>query len=179
MKGNKKILIAIAMMLFTVVFTSYAIYRNSVTGNGTIKAANWVVQVKGTAINSATLDFDYDDIVWTSNPGKNNTIAPGAVGTITIPVDATGSEVDVLLTAAVVSGATLPNGFTAVVTSGTSGEQTIAYNASSMTANVVVTVTWTGDTDDTPAKDVTDMAAAGSTLTIPVTLTARQKLAGE
>ena len=179
MKGNKKILIAIAMMLFTVVFTSYAIYRNSVTGNGTIKAANWVVQVNGTAINSATLDFDYDDIVWTSNPGKNNTIAPGAVGTITIPVDATGSEVDVLLTAEVDSSAVLPDGFTAEVTSGTSGEQTIAYSASDMRANVVVTVTWTGTLEDTTAKDTTDMAAAGSTLTIPVSLTARQKLAGE
>ncbi len=177
MKGNKKILVAIAMMLFTVVFTSYAIYRSSATGNGTLKAANWVVTVDGSSIESVSLDFDISDIDWTSgvHMGKNNTIAPGDTGTITIPVDATGSEVDVLLTAELGDITGLPDGMTVTV-NGTNGVQEIEYNASSMTANVVLTVTWAGALTDNSTKDGTDKTAAGSNLTIPVTLTARQKL---
>ena len=177
MKKNKKLLvIAVLLLLISVGYGTYAIYRQSATGNGSIKAAKWSIKVDGTAISSANLAFDIDDITWTTHTGKNNTIAPGDSGTITIPVDATGSEVDVLLEAEIPTSATLPNGFTATVTSGTNGKQEIAYNASSMTTNVVITVTWTGTLSDDSSKDTTDLAAQGTTLSIPVNLTARQKL---
>ena len=177
MKKNKKLLvIAVLLLLISVGYGTYAIYRQSANGTGSIKAAAWSVKVKGTDIASANLAFDIDDISWTTHTGKNNTIAPGDSGTITIPVDATGSEVDVLLEAEIGSTASLPNGFTATVTSGTNGKQEIAYNASSMTANVVITVTWTGTLSDESSKDTTDLAAQGTTLSIPVNLTARQKL---
>ena len=177
MKGNKKILVAIIMMLFTIVFTTYAIYRSSATGNGTLRAANWVVTIDGNNIESTTLDFDISDIDWTNgvHTGKNNTIAPGDTGTITIPVVATGSEVDVILEAKLGSLTGLPDGMT-VTLNGNNGKQEIAYNASSMTADVVLTVTWAGALTDNSTKDGTDKTAAGSNLTIPVTLTARQKL---
>ena len=176
MKGNKKLLaVALLLLLVTVTFGTYAIYRQSVSGNGTIKAAAWNVTVKGSAIESANLDFGIGDITWTTHRGKNNTIAPGDTGTITIPVVATGSEVDVELSAAITSTAGLPAGFTAEVTSGTSGVQTIPYG-DTMTANVVITVTWVGTEEDLAGKDQTDLDAAGSTLTIPVTLTAQQSL---
>ena len=179
MKGNKKILVAIALLLLiSISFTTYAIYRSSATGTGTIKAAKWDVKVKGTSIESTTLNLDFgiNDITWTNHTGKNGTIAPGDSGTITIPVTATGSEVDVLLTARIGSGATLPTGFTAEVTSGTAGVQTIAYNATSMTANVVVTITWTGTTEDSSDKDTSDKSVNDTNLSIPLTLEARQKL---
>jgi hypothetical protein len=177
MKGNKKILVAIVLLLLvSVTFTTLAIYRSSANGTGTIKAAKWDVKVNGTAIESATMNFDISNITWTTHTGKNNTIAPGDSGTITIPVDASGSEVDVLLTAAIGSGASLPAGFTAEVTSGTAGVQTIEYGAT-MTANVVVTVTWTGTIADETGKDTTDKAVNDTNLSIPVTLEARQKLA--
>ena len=70
--------------------------------------------------------------------------------------------------------ATLPNGFTAAVTSG--ANTTIAYNATSMKATVTVTVTWEGALTDDTAKDGTDLAVKGTQLTIPVTVTARQAL---
>ena len=173
MKGNKKILVAIIMMLFTIAFTTYAIYRSTATGNGTLRAANWVVKIDGNNIESVSLDFDSG-----THLGKNNTIAPGDTGTITIPVDATGSEVDVILTAELGDISGLPDGMT-VTLNGTNGEQEIAYNASSMTADVVLTVTWAGALSDNTTKDGTDKTAAGSNLTIPVTLTARQKLASD
>ena len=178
MKGNKKILvIAILLLLISVTFTTYAIYRSSTTGTGSVKAAAWSVKVNNTDISSANLNFNFNDITWTTHTGKNNTIAPGDSGTITFTVDATGSEVDVLLESAIdTSSANLPDGFTAAVTSGTNGAQTIAYNASSMTATVTITVTWTGTLADNETKDGTDLAAQGQSLSIPVTLTARQKL---
>ena len=175
MKGNKKILVAIVLMLLiSVTFTTLAIYRSSATATGTIKAAAWSVKVDGQNIETATLTFDYSDITWTTHTGKNNTIAPGDTGVITIPVDATGSEVDVLFEAELGS-TTLPAGFTAAIASDST--TSIAYASSGMTGNIKINVTWTGTTADETSKDTTDKAAAGSNLSIPVTITARQKLA--
>ena len=47
MKGNKKLLIiAVLLLLITVSYTTYAIYRESTTATGTIQAAAWSVKVK-------------------------------------------------------------------------------------------------------------------------------------
>lgn len=182
MKGNKKILlVAILVLLITVVFSSYAIYRTSQTASGSIRAAKWNVTIGSQAQQTANFAFGVSDIQWTTHTGKNNTIAPGDSGTITIPVDADGSEVDVLLTATIGDVTGLPAGMTATVTSGTNGVQTIQYNATEgqMEANVVITITWTGTIEDLEGKDTTDIAKQNANLTIPVTLTARQKLASD
>ena len=155
MKGNKKILVAIVLMLLiSVTFTTLAIYRSSATATGTVRAAKWDVKVDGTAIESVNYTFDASDITWTSLTGYNDTIAPGSEGYIEIPVSAAGSEVDVLLTAALGS-TTLPTG---------------------MTANVRINIAWAGAESDAVEKDTTDKAAQNSTLSIPVTLTAKQSL---
>ena len=175
MKGNKKILaVAFLVLLLAVCFGTYAIYRNASEGTGTVDAAAWSVQVKGQPISN-TWTFGYSDITWTTLTGYNNTIAPGSTGQITIPVNATGSEVDVIITAAL-GRATLPNGMTVSLHSG-SDSQTIAYNASSMTANVVLDIAWAGSDSDTDAKDTTDKAAQNTEISIPVTLTAKQSVA--
>lgn len=178
MKGNKKVLtLAVLVLLLAVCFTTYAIYRQSASGTGTLDAAAWSVQVNGSDIASANFDFGINDITWTTHTGKNNTIAPGDSGTITIPVDATGSEVDVLVEATIdTANANLPDGFTATV-SGNNGVTEIPYAASNMTDSITITVTWSGTVEDTSTKDGTDLDAAGDELSIPVTLTARQKLA--
>lgn len=177
MKGNKKLLVvAVLLLLVAVGFGTYAIYRETASGTGSLKAAAWSVTIDGTAVKNANFDFDINDITWTTHTGKNDTIAPGDSGTITIPVVATGSEVDVLVEAELDTSATLPDGFT-VSLSGTNGVTEIPHNASSMTANIVVTVTWEGTLADPSTKDTTDLAAQGSNLSIPINLTARQKLA--
>ncbi len=186
MKGNKKLLIiAVLLLLITVSYTTYAIYRESTTATGTIQAAAWSVKVKkandtndAVAFETANVTFTAADVTWTNNPAKvDGKIAPGATGTISFTVDATGSEVDVVLTAAMdTEGAsTLPDGMTVEVAPA-SGEQTIAYNATSMTGTVTLNVTWTGTLEDTAAKDGTDLAAQGTSFTVPVKLTARQGL---
>ena len=181
MKGNKKLLIvAILLLLVAVSYTTYAIYRESKTANGTVQAAAWSVKVKkssengdGTAMSSANLTFTSADITWAENPGKNGKIAPGARGSISFDVDATGSEVDVILTAALGTVTGLPNGFTVELDETT---QDIEYNATEMKGTVTLNITWTGTLEDTTAKDGTDLAVKGTEFTIPVTLTARQGL---
>lgn len=186
MKGNKKILIATLLLLIvTIGFGTYAIYRSSSSGTGTVKASGWSAKVKkgsgtATAMETATLDFTLSDVTWTTNPGANNTIAPGSTGTITFEIDLTGSEVDTSYTASVgqikVDNSNYTGtAITASVTTGSSG--TIAYNASSMKATVVVTVAWAGAVGDNSTKDTSDKALQGKTITIPVTLTAQQSLA--
>ena len=176
MKGNKKVLVLAVLVLLLSVAGTFAIYRNSAAGTGTVEAAAWSVKVKGAGIENATFTFGYDDITWTTLTGYNNTIAPGSTGVINIPVDATGSEVDVLVTAAL-GQATLPSGMTVSLATG-SDSQTIAYSSSSMTTNVSLNIAWSGSDSDTSAKDGTDLAAKGTTLSIPVTLTAKQSVTG-
>lgn len=184
MKRNKKFLIAaVLLLLISVSFTTYAIYRESTTANGTVQAAAWSVKLKKASdtgeaapFKTANLTFTAADVTWTNNPSKvAGKIAPGATGTIQFTVDATGSEVDVVLTAAMGTVTGLPDGMTVSVANG-SASQTIAYNATSMTATVTLNVTWTGTLEDTTTKDGTDLAAQGTSFTVPVELTARQGL---
>ena len=177
MKGNKKILLlSILVLLITVCFGTYAIYRASGSANGSIKAAAWSVKINDTDIASANYTFDASNITWTKLTGYNNTIAPGSEGFIEIPVDATGSEVDVVLTATL-GTTTLPNGMTATLASG-NDLQTIAYSTTTdaMKTKVRINIAWAGSESDNDTKDGTDLAAKGTPLSIPVTLTAKQSL---
>jgi hypothetical protein len=178
MKGDKKILVlAFLVLLLSVFFGTYAIYRNSAEGEGSVYAANWSIQIGGTDISSANFDFDATDITWTTRTGYNNTIAPGSEGYITIAVDADGSEVDVILTAAL-DTTHLPSGMTATVQGGNS--QTINYSATSgqMETTVRINIAWAGADSDNSEKDGTDLAVEGTELSLPVTLTAKQSVTG-
>ncbi len=175
MKGDKKILaLVILVLLLSVCFGTYAIYRQSTNASGSIRAAKWSVKVDGTDIASANYTFDAGDITWTTLTGYNDTIAPGSEGYIEIPVDADGSEVDVIL-AAELGSTTLPTGMTATLAS---ASQNIAYSATegAMETTVRINIAWAGADSDTTAKDTTDLAAQNTTLSIPVTLTAKQSL---
>ena len=179
MKKNKKLLVIAVLLLLVTIGFSYAIYRSSTTANGTVNTAAWSVKIDGTNFDTANYTFGYDKIHWDANPGKANTIAPGATGHIDIPVDASGSQVDVILTAALGS-VTLPNGMTVSLASG-SDSQKIAYSATEgqMETTIRVNIAWTGTTEDSNSKDGTDKTASGTSISIPVTLTARQKVVGE
>ena len=177
MKGNKKILVvAILVLLLTVCFGTYAIYRATGSATGSIKAAAWSVKVNDTDIASTNYTFGANNINWTKLTGYNNTIAPGSEGYIEIPVDADGSEVDVILTATLGS-TTLPAGMTATIASGNESQR-IPYSATegSMEKTVRINIAWAGSEEDTSEKDTNDLEAKGTTLSIPVTLAAKQSL---
>lgn len=173
-KKKKTILIITIIFLLTLIVGSvtYAMYRASVQGTGTVKIAKWDIKLNGTAIDEASFNFGVNDITWTSNPGKNNTIAPGARGYIDIEVDATGTEVGVIISSSVGS-TTLPQGMTVSLAN---GEQTIPYNSTDMSTTVRLNIEWTGAISDTIEKDTSDKSVQGTTINIPVTLTARQVL---
>ena len=176
MKGNKKVLtLSVLVLLLAVCFTTYAIYRSSGTGAGTVSAAEWSVQINGSDIDSADFDFDAGDITWTSLTGYNDTIAPGSEGYIDIAVDADGSEVDVILSATL-DTSNLPTGMTATVQGGNS--QTINYSETSgaMETTVRINIAWAGSDSDNSTKDGTDLEVEGTDLSLPVTLTAKQSL---
>ncbi len=176
MKGNKKILtLSVLVLLLAVCFTTYAIYRSSADGEGSVDAAQWSVKINDTDIDSADFDFDADDITWTSLTGYNDTIAPGSEGYIDIDVDADGSEVDVLLSATL-DTTNLPDGMTATVQGGNS--QTINYSATegAMETTIRINIAWAGADSDTTVKDGTDLTVAGTSLSLPVKLTAKQSV---
>lgn len=184
MKGNKKVLVAaLLLFLLTVTLGTYAIYRTSLSGNGTVRASRWSAIVKKGSTQVTTLNFTLADITWTgTHHGKNNTIAPGDTGTITFTVDLDGSEVDakVLAEVGTLSGTGLETSrFSATVAPST--VQSVAYGTAdgSMEKTFTITVTWLGDTDNLAenGKDVKDVSMQGIDITIPVTVTAYQDMA--
>ncbi len=190
MKGNKKLLIiTILLLVITIGFTTYAIYKTSLSGTGTVTAATWNVSFadgQTTMSENFNIQFSSSDCNQ-ANDGTNNhvaegKIAPGVTCSKTIDVNATGTEVDVLLTAeagditATKGGdsvaITNANEFTVNVTTNPDNG-IIAYNAQTKTATVTVSVAWGFDQG---LKDPYDTALNGATITDPIALTAKQYL---
>jgi len=187
MKGNKKILvIAVLLLLISVTFSTYAIYRTAVGGNATVTAATWNVAFKNgqtTLEDTYTLTLTAADC--TNTHVAEGKIAPGATCTKTITLDASGTEVDVAYsaTAGTVTATknsssvdtTDANAFTASL-SPASG--TISYSGT-QTQTLTLTVTWAGEDDSNAQTDPNtindaDTALNGATITVPVTLVATQ-----
>ncbi len=171
MKGNKKVLVAIVLLLLiSVTFTTLAIYRSTATAEGTVTAAKWKVKVNGTEVSTATLTATFTPA--TTNIGMNGKMAPGDIATATFEVDATESEVPIKVDSATVVEGTVPAGFEATV-----GE--VTYDGTQK-ATVTVELTWTGVIGDNEEKDTADKAKQGTTITgVQVQLTVRQKLASD
>ena len=166
MKGNKKLLIiTILLLVITIGFTTYAIYKTSLSGTGTVTAATWNVSFadgQTTISENFNIQFSSSDCNQANSNNNNHVvegkIAPGVTCSKTIDVNATGTEVDVLLTAEVTTNP--DNGI-------------IAYNAQTKTATVTVSVAWGSDEGN---EDPYDTALNGATITVPITLTAKQYL---
>ncbi len=180
MKGNKKILVvAVLLLLITVTYGTYAIYRESATGEATIPAAAWSVKVGANDFKDVDFDFDLSDLTCTTNPGKAGTIAPGAECYIDYTIDADGSQVDVVIEVDD-DNSTVPEPLEVTVgtTGGTAGPVTIPYSATEggMEQTVRLNVKWPGALTDDATKDSTDLAKKGTNLSFSVKLVARQAL---
>lgn len=184
-KGNKKLLVIVALLLLVCVgIGTYAIYRSSATGTATVPTASWSVKVNSADMETGAFTFGPSDISWTTNTSAvSGKIAPGSTGTITLEIDATGSEVNVDYTATVgtiqVDGVDKTNsGFTVTPHESTDASGTISYSttANAMKKTLTFDVEWTGTDADLTDKDTADKAMAGKNITIPVTVTAKQHL---
>ncbi len=172
MKGDKKILlVALLLLLLSVSFTTYAIYKSSATGSATVGTAAWVVKVNTRDI-VANNDFTVGDITWnTPRQSKNAAkIAPGDSGTIDVVIDATGAEVDVDYAITLNSSSITNNRITLAADTGSSLTGTITAGQS---VTVKVKVNWDWVDDDTTANPG-DVETAGTELTVPITVTATQ-----
>ncbi len=178
-KGNKRLLVLAALLLLIAVGTStYAIYKSSAEGTASASTANWVVKVNN-ADTVATNTFTLDQVNWGTNANvASGKIAPGSTGTVTITLDATGTEVALNYTATV---GTIKEGNVALstdrITASLDGnaEGTIGLS-DAKTKTITLTITWLGAADDDAEEVAADLALRAKNITIPVTVTATQKL---
>ncbi len=182
MKGNKKILVIAALLLLIAAsFTTYAIYRESVNATGSIKTANWSVQLNNTDFSEVqNLTFTLANLTCGTNPGKNNTVAPGANCYIEYTINALGSEVDVVVDAVLDedNSENLPEHMTVALSDANNAEGpfTIPYSTTSMSKTIRLVVDWPGALTDDSTKDGEDIADANKDVTIAVKIIARQSL---
>ena len=182
MKGNKKILVvAVLLLLITVTYGTYAIYRESATGTGSIDAAKWSVKVGANDFEDADFDFTFTDLTCPTLTGYADTIAPGTECYKDFAIDADGSEVDVIVEVDT-TNSTIPSPLTVTVgtTAGVEGPVEIPYSATEggMEETVRLNVKWPGATTDDTTKDTTDLGLNDTTLAFSVKLVARQSLVG-
>ena len=156
-KANKGLLvIAILLLLIGAGIGTYAIYRASAVGDATVSTAAFVVKANSTNIETGSFTFSSSNISWTkTNSAVSGKIAPGATGTITLEIDATGSEVDVDYTVSVgtilVDGVANTNsGFTVTGATQADASGTINYSttANAMKKTITLNVVWTGTASD-------------------------------
>ena len=185
MKGNKKLLaVALLLLLISVSFGTYAIYKSSATGSGSVNAAAWEVKVQSGSQSEANIvatnTFTLDTIAWdtTNRIGQNGTIAPGDHGTVSIKIDADGSQVAVGYTVSIDTTALNNPNFTVTAASGSDPlTGTIAYSATAgqMEKTITLNIVWTGEDDATAGgANEKDIALQGTAISIPVTVTATQ-----
>jgi len=182
MQGNKKILIlAVLLLLISVGFSTYAIYRSSATSSDSIRAAHWIIDTNGTDI-VANNTFTLGALDCGNSPiGQNGTIAPGDTCTATITIDADGSEVAVNYTVSIDTSdlTTLGNNQISVVPhSGSSLTGTIAYgpDEDDMEQTITLDITW--NAVDSAAQNELDVDTAVAELEIPVTVSVVQNPTG-
>lgn len=172
--------------LVSVIGGTYSRYVTTGSGNGTVSVAKWNVAIK----NGARPISEAQDVAFVLNENSNvaaGKIAPASSASATISVDMTGTEVAALLNATVDSSslATVFGDAASRVeltmtvdgttyTSGSNAEIALA-NVSGV-HNVVLTLTWTEDNTNAVNTADTTVGVAGSTITLPVTITATQKV---
>lgn len=183
------ILVALLLVVGAGIYT-YARYTFSRTGNGSVDVATWAVSLKqndSAVSDNFTLNLTLD----ANNNVVDGKIAPDRSATATLVLDLTGTEVatDYQVDLSTVTG--LPNGMsiTGVTADGVALSETsagsgvytgsVGLNAGKTaiadnSVTLVITATWVNN-ESNNANDTTYGEAHG-TLTIPVTVTAKQHI---
>lgn len=197
-KSTAKRWTLIALIIFALIVIiagTYARYTTTGNATGTIQVAKWNVAMKaddGTVLNSETKPITFT--VQSNNyvvPGK---IAPDVTAKAEIELDLTGTEVAVDFDAVIDSSAIASTFGTsasdvkldvkvdgAAYTSGTAQTINLKNNAAFTAENgkkkVTLTLTWTNN--EAHNESDTSIGKSAPTLTIPVTLTAKQHIVSD
>ncbi len=192
-RTKRAIYVVIALLLVAYLISStFARYSTEGKANGTIKVAKWAVAITaddGTVLNSTTQPITFE--VQSNTNVVSGKIAPAVTAVAEVELDLTGTEVAVDFDAVIDKSAINTLGASSdklsltvevdgtAYASGTS--QTIslvgdkAFTATNGKKTVTLTLTWEND-DPANNPDDTTMGEAAPTLTIPVTLTAKQHI---
>lgn len=191
-RTRRGILVALLLVLLVyIIGSTYARYSTQGVATATIQVAKWAVAITaddGTDVTDTTLPITF--AVQSNTNVVPNKIAPAVTAVAEVELDLTGTEVAVDFDAVIDQSniATLGASsdklvFTVEVdgntyTSGTSQTIPLENNAAFTAANgkKTVTLTLTWENDDENNVDDTTMGKAAPTLTIPVTLTAKQHI---
>ena len=183
-KFNSGLLIVAALLLVvTIGLSSYAIYKTTAEGDATASVARWSVKVNDDDIVATeTLTFDGDAITWNANAHvAADKIAPGKTGTITFEIDASQSEVsvdyEITIGSIKVGNDVIDNDAITAEVAGGDENGTIVYSTtpSEMVKTVTLNIEW--DAIDSADQNTKDMTLAGQSITIPVTIVAKQHVA--
>ena len=192
-RTKRAIFAVIALLLVVYLISStYARYSTEGKGTGTIQVAKWNVAITaddGTVLNSTTQPITFE--VQSNTNVVSGKIAPAVTAVAEVELDLTGTEVAVDFDAVIDDSAISTLGASSdklsltvevngtAYTSGTSQKIDLvndkAFTAANGKKTVTLTLTWEND-DPANNPDDTTMGEAAPTLTIPVTLTAKQHI---
>ncbi len=178
MKGK----IAFFVMLFLafgLYTTTYAMFKTSKSGVGSLSAAKWSVKFStgSTEITENTV-IPLSNITWNNELGNvaDGKIAPGSYTTFNILIDASGTETSVDYK---VKTTFTSSNFEVTIGDGTIRDSgTIAYsdNDEDMKLLVPIRVEWLGNTNDDSNKNILDLSFKNTSLDIPIEVVVAQKL---
>ena len=176
--------VLIIFALVALIGGTYARYSTSMVANAKMDIAKWQIAMKAGTTELSTSEAK--DVTFTVQNNTNvvsGKIAPSVTATATVEVDLTGTEVavDLLAKVGATDPSTLPSKdkitLTTQVNGGTSTiplEGDTAFTSANGKKNVVLTLTW--ENDDENNENDTATGVAGGTITVPVTLTAKQHI---
>lgn len=194
MRKSKVRDVVVAIIIFVIalffIAGTYARYSSTANVNGKVDVAKWQVKIDSTDISTATTTKDINFVVQSNTnvvPGK---IAPAVTAIATVELDLTGTEVAVDFDAVIDQSSLSSVGASAdklslvtkvdgvAYTSGTAQTIALPGGTAFTSANgkkiVTLELTWTNDEENNP--DDSAMGNASPTITIPVTLTAKQHI---
>ena len=179
MKGKSKYLVLLLLLLVVCSgLVTYALFRTNKSGNATVNAARWNIVFKnGETEIEDNFNIQLSNATWTNELGNvaSGKIAPGSSATFYITIDATNTETSVDYTAEI--DESFDESDFEVTLAQDSG--TIPYSTveNAMIRQIPIRVVWNGNINDSNTKNNDDLLKKARNITIPIKLTAAQKLA--
>lgn len=102
--SNKKkllVLIAILVILFLIIISTYSKYISEGDASVTPKIGQWIIKINEQDVTNGISEFEIDDFIWDWNNAthvKEPKVAPGMKGMFKLKIDPTGTDVSIKYT---------------------------------------------------------------------------------
>ncbi len=175
-RKGKYITLIILLLVCSGVIT-FAMYRTSKSASAILSAARWDIKFKNGNTNiSNNFNINLSSATWSNNLGNvaEGKIAPGSSTTFYITLDATNTETDVEYEVKIGDSFDYDN--FDVVLDDDFGVIKYSEENNAMVKNIPIQVIWYGNVNDSNYKNSTDKSFANTNISIPITITAAQKV---